>query len=256
MFSLRPKLPVTEDERLWVEEGFSRLNRMLGSSRMQNATVILPTDEFFPDPWDGSEPALKALFRRVCGYMGVNPSKVELAIIPDASELIEVLPSYSLRGGNHPAGLHFGGSDEERPLVAVHQSLLKDPLAAVATVAHELGHVVLLDGGHLQREDEDMEPLTDLVTVYLGLGVFTANASRNFRKYQDDRHEGWSMSRLGYLPETVYGYALALFAKERGEEQPAWAKHLSTNLKVWFRQSAAWLKTAMPQLENAGIYRR
>jgi len=105
-----------------------------------------------------------------------------------------------------------------------------------------LGHVILLDGGHLKRDAEDMEPLTDLVTVYLGLGVFTANASRNFRKYQDDRREGWSMSRLGYLPETVFGYALACFAKERAEFQPTWAMHLSTNLKAWFRQSADWLR--------------
>lgn len=242
MFGFGPKLPVTEEERLWVEEGFGRLSRMLGSSRMQNATVVLPTDEYFPDLWDGSEPALKALFCRVCDYMGVVPSKVELAIIPDSSELLEVLPSYSFHGGgNDTAGLHFGGSNEERPLVAVRNSILNDPLSVVATVAHELGHVILLDGGHMQREDEDMEPLTDLVTVYLGMGVFTANASRNFRKYQDDRREGWSMSRLGYLPETVFGYALARFAKERGEIDPAWAKHLSTNLKAWFRQSSKWL---------------
>lgn len=256
MFGFGPKLPVTEEERLWVDEGFRRLSRMIGSSRMQNAEVVLPTDEFFPDPWDASESALKTLFHRVCGYKGVNASRVELSIIPDASDLLEVLPAYSLRGENNPAGLHYGGSDEEHPLVAVRKSLLKDPLAVVATLAHELGHVILLDGGHLQRDAEDMEPLTDLVTVYLGLGVFTANASRNFRKYQNDRMEGWSMSRLGYLPETVFGYALARFAKERDEEHPAWAKHLSTNLNAWFRQSAAWLKKASPEPENAGIYRR
>lgn len=256
MFGLAPKLPVTDEERLWVDEGFRRLNRMLGSSRLQNAKVILPTDEYFPDPWDASEAALNALFLRVCDYMGVSPGKVELAIIPDTSELLEALPAYSMRGGNDPAGLHYGGDGEERPLVAVRNSLLKDPLSVVATLAHELGHVILLDGGHLKRDAEDMEPLTDLVTVYLGLGVFTANASRNFRKFQDDRREGWSMSRLGYLPETVFGYALARFAKERGENQPAWAEYLSTNLNTWFRKSAKWLKKTAPQLENAGIYRR
>jgi len=256
MFGFRLKLPVMEEERLWVDEGFHRLSKMLGSSRLQKAAVILPTDEFFPDPWDSSETAFTALFYRVCGYMDVNPGKVELEIIPDSSELLEVLPAYSMRNENNPAGLHFGGNAEERPLVALRQSLLKDPLAAVATLAHELSHVILLDGGHLRREDEEMEPLTDLTTVYLGLGVFTANASRNFRKYQDDRREGWSMSRLGYLPETVFGYALARFARERGESEPEWSKHLSTNLRAWFRQSEKWLKQNSPQSENAGIYRQ
>jgi hypothetical protein len=50
------------------------------------------------------------------------------------------------------------------------------------------------------------------------------------------------MQRLGYLPEVVYGYALARFAKDRGEDHPEWTRHLSTNLKTWFRQSAAWLR--------------
>lgn len=242
MFGFRPKLPVTEDERLWVDEGFHRLDSMLGKSRMLNAKVVLPTDEFFPDSWDGTEQALEVLFQRVCYYMEVDRNLVELAVHPDTDEMLELLPAYSVRGKSDPAGLHFGQEGEERSLVAVRGTLLKDALALVATLAHELGHVILLDGGLLRRDDEDMEPLTDLATVYLGLGVFTANASRQFRQYQDDRKQGWSMSRLGYLPETVFGYALARFAHERGEHQPAWAKHLSTNLNAWYRRSASWLE--------------
>jgi hypothetical protein len=172
--------------------------------------------------------------------MEVNRAKVDLAVVPDSGELLDMLPAYS-QFSDEPAGLHFGGGDNELPVIAVRRSLLKDPLAAVATVAHELGHVVLLDGGHMRPDAEDMEPMTDLVTVYLGLGVFTANAARRFLRYQLDNREGWSMERLGYLPEVVYAYALARFAKDRGEEHPAWVGHLSTNLKTWFRQSADWL---------------
>jgi hypothetical protein len=172
--------------------------------------------------------------------MLVNPANVDLEVIPDSSELMEMLPAYSSKSED-PAGLHFGGSDEERPLIAVRRSLLKDPLTVVATLAHELGHVILLDGGHMRRDADDMEPMTDLVTVYLGLGIFTANAARRFLQFQDDRQQGWSMNRFGYLPEPVYAYALARFAKDRGETQSAWTAHLSTNLKVWFRQSEKWL---------------
>ena len=241
MFGFRPKLPVSEEERLWVDEGFHRLARMLGSSRLQNTKVILPTDEFFPDSWDGTQIALKALFRRVCGYMRVDPNRVDLEVIPDSSELRELLPTYHHESSG-PAGLHFGGDGEELPLVAVSQSQLKDPMAVVATLAHELGHVILIGGGHISRDAEDMEPMTDLVTVYLGLGVFTANSALRYTKFQDDRREGWSVKRLGYLPEVVYGYALAVFAKERGEEKPLWTAHLSTNLKAYFKQSAEWLR--------------
>jgi hypothetical protein len=173
--------------------------------------------------------------------MQVDRSIVDLAIIPDTSELIEMLPDYSHKSDG-PAGLHFGQSADEKPLIGIRQSLLKEPMAVVATAAHELGHVILLDGGHLSRDEADMEPMTDLVTVYLGLGIFSANACQRYRKFQDDRREGWSVSRLGYLPEEVYGYALALFAKEREESDPNWAAHLTTNVKVYFRRSAGWLE--------------
>jgi hypothetical protein len=241
MFGLRPKLPVTEEERLWVDDGLRRLGWILAWSRTQNITVVLPTDEYFPDPWDATEAGLEALFRRVCGYMRVPRSKVDLAVIPDSGDLLDMLPSYN-RTSDDPAGLNIGGSEEERPLIGVARSLLRDPSALVATMAHELGHVVLLDDGHLRRDADDMEPMTDLVTVYLGLGVFTANSAQRFKQYQEDNRQGWSIERLGYLPEVVYGYALARFARDRGEDHPAWAAYLSTNLKTWFRQSATWLR--------------
>jgi hypothetical protein len=241
MFGFRPKLPVTEDERSWVDRGFARLKGMLGAKRMLGCTVVEPTDDYFPDPYNGSSDSLEGIFCRVCEYMQVERSHVDLEIIPASIELTELLPEYHLRS-NGPAGLHFGKSADEKPLIGVRQSLLKDPMAMVATVAHELGHVILLDGGHLSRDAEDMEPMTDLLTVFLGLGIFTANSSCRFRKFRDERREGWSFSRHGYLPEEVYGYALALFAKERGENNPPWSAHLSTNVQTYFRRSAAWLQ--------------
>jgi hypothetical protein len=241
MFGFRPKLPVTDEERIWVDEGFSRFKRMLGEKRILQCPVIEPTDQFFPDPYDRTEAALEAIFSRVCEYMQVERNQVELAVIPDSSSVIEALPEYGIKS-NDPAGLHFGLSDTEKPLIGIRQSLLKDPLTVVATIAHELGHVILLDGGHLSRQAEDMEPMTDLLTVFLGLGIFTANACCRFTKFHDDRHEGWSINRLGYLPEVVYGYALAVFAQERGEGNPAWSAHLSTNVKTYFKRSVAWIE--------------
>lgn len=243
MFGFRPKLPVTDDERNWIDKGFGRLKSMLGARRMLNCKVIEPTDQFFPDPWDGSREALERLFRRVCDFMHVDPNRVDLEIIPDSSEIRELSPVYLLRSNEPaPAGLHFGQTHDEKPLIGIRQSLLKDPMTVVATAAHELGHVILLDDGHISRDVGDMEPMTDLVTVYLGLGIFSANACCRFTKYRDDRYEGWSSSRQGYLSEEIYGYALALFARERGETAPPWATHLATNVLTYFRRSTAWLE--------------
>jgi hypothetical protein len=48
MFGLKPKLPVTDDERNWVDDGLDQLSRMHGRTRMLYCKVVEPTDGFFP----------------------------------------------------------------------------------------------------------------------------------------------------------------------------------------------------------------
>jgi hypothetical protein len=217
------------------------------SDRMLDARVVRPSDEFFPDKYDKGDAGVRLLYRRVCKYMKVDPERVDLEIIPDVSELMELLPEYRF-SSTDPAGLHYGESGEQRALIGVKQSLLKDPISVIATLAHELGHVILLDDGHMRREVDDMEPMTDLVTVFLGMGIFTANSARRFVQYQDDRRQGWSMSRQGYLTEAMFAYALAWFARKRGEGQPNWTGDLTINVKSYFRKSAAWLEKDLRQI--------
>src|SRR5262249_6128904 len=126
-------------------------------------------------------------------------------------------------------------------LVALRSTQLQDPVSLVATMAHELGHVILLGHGLMSTTTPDHEPMTDLLTVFLGLGIFTANSAARFRQFQDERKAGWSMHRLGYLDEEVFGYALAKFASERQEAKPDWVKDLCTNVRVYYKASRKWL---------------
>lgn len=251
MFGFSAKLPVSEEESQWVDEGFRRLEKILGRRRMLDARVVEPTAEDFPDPYDRSAEAVEHLFARVCSYMQVDRATVKLEIFPDETEeLHEILPSWRTQGSNRAAGLylhalqreHGAGDPEDRMVVAIRSTMLKDPMSLVATVAHELGHVILLGGNLMPSTTKDHEPMTDLLTVFLGLGIFTSNSAARFKQFQTDRKIGWSTQRLGYLPEPVCGYALAKFATERGERKPSWARHLSPNVRADFTNSCRWLE--------------
>jgi hypothetical protein len=102
----------------------------------------------------------------------------------------------------------------------------------------------LLGGGLVDREAEDMEPLNDLLTVFLGFGIFNANAAFQFSQYTSTDSQGWSAQRLGYLPERVWGYALARFAIERGEDDPKWSRFLATSVRSYFKSSIKWLRAS------------
>ena len=41
-------------------------------------SAVLPTAEFFPDPWDGTRVAAERALGRVCGLMGVEPDRLEV----------------------------------------------------------------------------------------------------------------------------------------------------------------------------------
>lgn len=252
MLGFSPKLPISEEERLWVDQGFKRLEKLLGRRRMLEAKVITPTAEDFPDPYNKSPQAVEKLFSRVCYYMRVERNGIEFEIFPDETEeLRALLPSWSGGSGKRAAGLYMhamegrasegSGDFKKNGIVAIRSSQMKDPLSLVATIAHELGHVILLGGGLMRPDNPDHEPMTDLLTVFLGLGIFTANSASRFKQFQEERRIGWSMQRLGYLPEEVFAYALAKFVIERNEEKVAWERHLSTNVRSYFKRSRAWL---------------
>jgi hypothetical protein len=250
MFGFSPKLPIGHDERTWVNEGFKRLENLVGRQQMLEAKVIEPTAEDFPDTYDKTPAAAEKLFARVCGYMKVDCSRIELEIFQDETEeLRKILPYWQGNSEKCAAGMYIHRdrsegdvSGAENPIVAIRSSQMKDPMSLVATIAHELGHAILLGRKLMTAKTSDHEPMTDLLTVFLGLGIFTANSAGRFTQYQDDKRAGWSMQRLGYLPENVFGYALAKFAAERGELKPRWARHLSPNVKADFKQARRWLE--------------
>jgi hypothetical protein len=218
---------------------------MLGRARMIDAKVILPDADHFPDVFDGTEGSVERLVHRVCEYMQIDPTRIKLEIFPDEAEELRENSLWSIHT-NRPAGIYFGHEsvlDEDgKAVIALKSSILKDPIVLVATIAHELGHLILIGDGHLDRTTPDHEPMTDLLTVFLGLGIFTSNSAARFKHHD---HGGgwhsWSMRRLGYLTQEIYGYALAKFAADRGEIKPDWTRHLSINVRTYFKRSSVWL---------------
>jgi hypothetical protein len=236
MFGLfRPTCPVEAPVKAWLETRAAWLLQEFGPERLLRRPVILPTPEFFPDEYDGSDEAVRRMFERVCGYMGVDPDPIELEFYSD-----EGGPPLEDHRGHRTgaAGLYERG---EGVTIWIELSRRDDPLALVGTMAHELGHELLLGEGRVTSDTEDHEPLTDLLTVFSGLGVFTANSSLHESYWQTGQWAGWSIGRRGYLDQRSYGYALALFALARREPKPSWTKGLRLDVRSAFQQGVRYI---------------
>ncbi|MDB5310373.1 MAG: hypothetical protein JWO38_4575 [Gemmataceae bacterium] len=223
---LPPKCPLGTRDKAWVERRMLWLAGAFGIDRMRTAPVVLPTDEFFPDRYDADLPSARRCLDRVCGYMGIDPARIALEILPDES-MPGAAGLYEIRGQSK---------------IYVAQSQLAAPLRLIAVLSHELAHELLLKGRHLSTEVDDHEQITDLLPVFLGVGIFLANATIHTSAWSTGNMSYWSISRSGYLSSITLGYALALFAFVRGESRPRWANHLRTDAAVTLRAGLRYLR--------------
>lgn len=235
----RVKCPVGETERAWLDRSLAWLEAEFGTAPALRAPV-LPTAEEFPGTFGGTPEEIRGLVRRFCDRFEVDPERlvVEVEDSEEADAERQLAAAIGATFESRGAAGHFRRDATGRPVVSIDRAQARRPVSLVATIAHELGHVALLDTGRLSWDAPDGEELTDLLTVYFGFGVFNANSV--FTRVTDG--DRVTRSRLGYLSQEQYGYALARWTLLRGDPAPAWARHLDTNPRGYLRQSLRHLR--------------
>jgi hypothetical protein len=230
-----PKCPVEPEMRAWIDSRWKWLEEQFGVAFLRGRDVILPSPDYFPEPYEGSEDDIRRMIERVCEYMSIDPETIEISFYDDSDPIADhPMFAGAMRPGT--AGLYHADGGKYRIWLEVGG--LEDPLGLVATMAHELSHVHLLGHGRIPDETEDHEPLTDLLTVFMGLGVFTANSVIREKHWNEGQYSGWQMSRKGYLGMREFGYAFACFARSRGEESPNWARELRPDVRAAFHDAS------------------
>ena len=241
---LRPRCPIDAREKTWIELRMAWLAGQFGLEPLRAADVILPTAAYFPDVYSATEADARQLFIRLCDYARIDPAGIELEFFDDAdpADAARHATGTVVRSQGSPGFYEYGAG---RRVVHVARWRLPDPEALAATLIHELSHDLLVGRGRLTGQEEDHEALTDLLPVYLGLGVFGANAVLRESHSTAGVWHRWTMASSGYLQARHFGYAMALFAWFREERRPAWAAHLRLDAR-------ATLAAALRYLERTG----
>jgi hypothetical protein len=235
----RPTCPCDPAAKAWVEERLQWLAEEFPESAFTGRPIVLPTPEFFPDPYDASKKAVRRLVNRVCEYMDVVPDLITLKFKSDAGKLWLVNESGQDIGG--AAGTYQEGT--HKFIIQIDTTDLRQPMNLVGTIAHELAHTRLLGEGRIMREVYDNELLTDLTTVHFGLGIFLANTPRNW----PSDYTCWPDTQLRkpeYMTPPMFGYALAHLAWHRDEKKPSWARHLSWGARTNLKQGLRYLESS------------
>lgn len=215
----RLKLPrerLAGGRRRWIRTSMDWLLREFGAEVCLRP-VVLP-DDVIAAGYDGSLAAAEDVCARIAELMGLAPGQCPLSfglVGEEQRQLVGTVREAAGRWVRADAG-------NEIHLAA---SLAADPTALIAIYAHEVGHELLLGAGRITfTHRPDHESLTDLLTVFFGLGIFTANAAYERRPRPNGR--GKQPLARGYLRETALAEALAYYAFVRNERHPSWDRYL------------------------------
>lgn len=127
---------------------------------------------------------------------------------------------------------------EGQVYITYGMSGLARPESLVATFAHELSHQLMHSVDALPPGGEQAEePATDLCAVFLGFGIFVANAAFSYEGFRTPTAEGWRVRRQGYLDQNSLAVALAIFALLADAPADEMLRHLNTNPRTYFKKA-------------------
>lgn len=233
-----PKCPVDESTKERIEESFLWLLSHFGEDAFGRSEIILPSNKDFPERLFADEKSVNAYIKAICGFMDVDYKTVSLSFFADTGQKNFHPLATPDTIGSKACGLYYFYGRKHK--LAVDQSLLRVPASLVATIAHSLAHAKLKK--HSFKDNKGSEEfLTDLVTIFFGMGIFTSNSIFRSQQFANAQYQGWRLAKEGYIDEESAGYALAIFAYMKGETKPTWAKYLETNPKHYFKQGLKYL---------------
>jgi len=222
----RLKLPrerLAGGRRRWIRSSMDWLVEEFGREVVLRP-IVLP-EEVIPASYDGSLADAEDVCARVAERMGLAPGQCALTF-GLVSEGVRRSPYRGTVKEQAGRWVRSAAGNE----IQLAPGLATDPVALVAIYAHEVGHELLLGTGRITFAHwPDHESLTDLLTVFHGLGIFTANAAYERRPRPNGR--GKQPLARGYLRETGLAEALAYYALLRGERHPAWDRYLDAPVR-------------------------
>lgn len=209
-----------------VVQRYARLIQRLGPE-LGDRPLVLPTEKFFPDTFNGDAKSLRRLVKRMREHAGMGDIPVK-PVLTDAEE-----ESHAHGGGCGSGACSTPKTSAEAPARLVDDgegwrlqfqaAELRHPVALTATVARALAHVFLAETREEgEAIDEPVELTVDLAAVALGFGELLLEGSHIYSKSCG----GPSVAKLTALGPQELAIACVLFVTRGKHSARALAKEL------------------------------
>jgi hypothetical protein len=222
----------SDEERDWLGRSLRDLIRAGGIAQFVAVPLLTPSDDDFPDPWDGSVRAAHRITQRLMHHAGIGDLRISLTAFPDDEPAAD-------EGWDAGTAGWFSGIEAGRARFGIEPKEIGDPDFVAGIMAHEVAHAWRQKHEFIDPERDVEEHLTDLTTVFLGFGILTANATERYRCWRTSHATAHQTKSMGYLPAPAMSWLLALQASVRGDktELAALRRYFEPNQKRWLDEA-------------------
>ncbi|WP_299213719.1 ankyrin repeat domain-containing protein [uncultured Aquimarina sp.] len=234
------KLPITLEDKKWVEESITFLEDKIGEREAKIRTV-LPTHPYFQREFEGTISDVRLLLNMIMKLMNIENVNIQVELFNSGSVKTKdgrILTTPADINGRWKSATGMYQNVDGITTIFIANDQLNKPESLIATIAHELSHQLLL-GEHWIKDND--EYLTDLLAIVYGFEIFIGNSKFNFSSEQIGFNNIWKMSKQGYLPDQVIAYAMAYLSLKRGESIN-YVTFLDKTIAKYFKQSIKYLK--------------
>jgi hypothetical protein len=236
----KKKLPITEEDRIWIDEDLNWLRTEFGEEHFLEIQTVIPTKDCFERDFDGTEKDAEFILERTIKLMNIQDVNIKLEFFSDGIVEMEdggILTTPADINGTWESASGTYELNEKDIVISIEKQQLKDPVSLIATISHELAHQILLGENRIEENDEY---LTDLTAISYGFGIFIGNSRFKFSQFATNGGFGWQSSSQGYLPEQIIAYSMAWLSLERNEKTD-YSKFMNQSIKKYFEQSFEYL---------------
>lgn len=237
-------LPLPEEQQ-WLLDELAGLASACGIAPLLRSHILLPTAEYFPDPWTPDVRGVSRLCRRLLLYAGLGQLRVQVETYTNPSEPVigpGLLDGSERQHRIEGAAGWFSGIHDGCCSFGVDTNQLAESAAVVGTMCHEVAHAFRAHHQLVHPDRQLDELLTDLTTIFLGFGVLTANGAYLHRTFGGADGElgvyRVRTSQAGYLLPEAMCFLLAAQAVVRqcpGPELRKIHRALETNQEAYFK---------------------
>jgi len=243
LFKQQPCLD--ESTTLWILDTFEwALTNFECEVFKQDAQLILPTSEFYPDRVSSIEEMAQTVFDKTLRYAGMGnwPIKLVPPVVYHQSPQLHSMPKLQFNGAIRGNNVEISCADYTQSsnntiYVSYNPNQINQPQDLVASYAQAFAAILIAQRGTLPPGGEQFMPQAiDLVASFMGFGVMFANTAYQFKGGCGSCYNKYA-NREAALPENEMLYCLAVFSVLKSIPVKHVTLHLKSHLRSGFKKA-------------------